>query len=218
MSPLSHLGSSSSARGSRSGNGLPRRGIRQAFSAICLYLAAYGTMASLPDIGSCAHAQVVEENQVKAAYLYNFAKFVEWPAAAFPNPDDPVQICAIGDDAAIDVLQAAVSGKKAHGRPVLSRRLSSIADLGTCHILFVGFRDKHDIATILRRAESAAVLTVGQSDQFIPLGGMINLANKNGAIELEVAPAVAEDAGLKISSRLLVVARVVTADARKGER
>jgi hypothetical protein len=159
----------------------------------------------------------VEENQVKAAYLYNFAKFVEWPPAAFPKPDDPVQICAIGDDAAIEALQAAVSGKKAHGRRVLSRRLSSIADLGTCHILFVGFHDRHNIATILRSAESSAVLTVGQSDQFILSGGMINLANKNGAIELEVAPAVAEDAGLKISSRLLVVARVVTADARKGE-
>jgi hypothetical protein len=218
MSPSSHLDSSSSVRGSRPGSGPPRRGTSLAFRFICLCLAGYGTLTSLLGIDSCAHAQVVEENQVKAAYLYNFAKFVEWPPAAFPNPDDPVQICAIGDDAAIDVLQAAVSGKKANGRLVLSRRLSSIADLGTCHILFVGFRDKNNIVTILRKAGSTTVLTVGQSDRFIPLGGMINLASKDGAIELEVAPAVAEDAGLKISSRLLVVARVVTADARKGER
>lgn len=84
--------------------------------------------------------------------------------------------------------------------------------------MFVGFRDKNNIAAILRWAGSANVLTVGQSERFIPLGGMINLADKNGAIELEVAPAVAENAGLKISSRLLVVARVITADARKGER
>lgn len=218
MSSPSHLGSFSPARGSRSGNGLPRRALSLTFSAVYLGLAAYGTLASLFCVDSCAHAQVVEENQVKAAYLYNFAKFVEWPPAAFPNPDDPVQICAIGDDAAIDVLQAAMSGKKANGRRIVSRRLSSIDDLGTCHILFVGFRDKNNIAIILRRAESATVLTVGQSDRFIPSGGMINLANKNGAIELEVALAVAEDAGLKISSRLLVVARVVTSDARKGER
>jgi hypothetical protein len=217
MPPCSHLGSSSSARGSNPARSLPERAISLAFSAICLYLAAYGTLSGLLGIDSFVHAQVVEENQVKAAYLYNFAKFVEWPPAAFPNPDDPVQICAIGDDAAIDVLQAAVSGKKANGRRVLSRRLSSIADLGICHILFVGFRDKNNIAAILRRTE-ANVLTVGQSDRFIPLGGMINLADKDGAIELEVAPAVAENAGLKISSRLLVVARVVTADARKGER
>lgn len=218
MLPCSHLGSSSSARGSNPARWLPGRAISLAFGAICLYLAAYGTLSGLLGIDSGVHAQVVEENEVKAAYLYNFAKFVEWPPAAFPNPDDPVQICAIGDDAAIDVLQAAVSGKKANGRRVLSRRLSSIADPGICHILFVGFRDKNNIAAILRRTESANVLTVGQSDRFIPLGGMINLADKDGAVELEVAPAVAENAGLKISSRLLVVARVVTADARKGER
>lgn len=113
MSPHSHLGPCFPVRGSRSARSLLRRAISLAFSAVCLCLAAYGTLSSLLGIDSCAHAQVVEENQVKAAYLYNFAKFVEWPAAAFPNPDDPVQICAIGDDAAIDVLQAAVSGKKA---------------------------------------------------------------------------------------------------------
>lgn len=218
MSPFSHFGSSSSARGSHSRNGLPRHGISQVLSAICFCLAAYVTMAGLLGIDSHAHAQMVEENQVKAAYLYNFAKFVEWPSTAFPNSDDPVQICAIGDDAAIDVLQAAVAGKKANGRRILSRRLSSVADLGTCHILFVGFHDKNNIASVLRGTESAKVLTVGQSDRFIPLGGMINLAARNGSIELEVAPAIAENAGLKISSRLLVVARVITADPRKGER
>ena len=212
MPPFFYFVSCSSTRSGRSGNDLPRRGISQALSAIYLCL------VFLSGVDSHAHAQLVEENQVKAAYLYNFAKFVEWPPAAFLNPDDPVQICAIGDDAASDVLQAAVSGKKANGRRVLSRRLTSMSDLGTCHILFVGFRDKNNIAAILRRTESANVLTVGQSDRFIPLGGMINLASRNGNIELEVAPAIAENAGLKISSRLLVVARVMTADAVKGAR
>jgi YfiR/HmsC-like len=164
-------------------------------------------------------AQTVEESRVKAAYLYNFAKFVEWPSGVFRNPDDPTVICVVGDERISDVLEPAVSGKKANGRPVEARRPRSSDEFKSCHVLFIGFSDKERITQLLNRLQRSSVLTVGQSDQFIRLGGMINLALKNTTVELEIDPEASNAVGLKISSRLLVVARLVKApDQAGGER
>ncbi|MGA8540390.1 MAG: YfiR family protein [Terriglobales bacterium] len=156
---------------------------------------------------------------MKAAYLYNFAKFVEWPAGVFRNPDDPAVICVIGDEHTSDVLELAVSGKKINGRPVEARRPHASTEFRSCHVLFIGFPDRERIAQTLNELRGSSVLTVGQSGQFIALGGMINLALNNTTIELEIAPEASNAAGLKISSRLLVVARTVKpAHSARGER
>jgi YfiR/HmsC-like len=161
-------------------------------------------------------AQTVEESRVKAAYLYNFAKFVEWPSGAFQNPSDPAVVCVVGDERTSDVLEPAVVGKKANGRPVEARRPQSYSEFKSCHVLFIGFSDKERIAQLLSRLQGSSVLTVGQSDQFIALGGMINLALNNTIIQLEIDPEASNAAGLKISSRLLVVARLVKAPLHAG--
>lgn len=166
-----------------------------------------------------APAQTVEASQVKAAYLYNFAKFVEWPAGIFRNPDDPAVICVIGDEHTSDVLELAVSGKKINGRPVEARRPHASTEFKSCHVLFIGFPDRERIAQTLNELRGSSVLTVGQSGQFIALGGMINLALNNTTIELEIDPEASNAVGLKISSRLLVVARTVkSAHPARGER
>lgn len=162
-------------------------------------------------------AQSAEVNQVKAAYLYNFAKFVEWPAEAYRDADDPAIICAVGDDRTGEILQQAVSGKKANGRRVEARYPRTPRDMRSCHVLFIGFSEKGRISDVLHDLENSHVLTVGQMQQFIPLGGMINLAQNNGRIELEIDPETAEAAGLKISSRLLVVSRIAS-NASRGSR
>lgn len=156
-----------------------------------------------------ALAQPVEESQLQAAYLYNFAKFVDWPAGTFRSPDDPMVICVFGDDRTGDVLEQSVSGKRANGRPVESRQPHTAAECKPCHILFIGSSDKNRMGEILRELRGSSVLTVGHSDQFIPLGGVINLARKDVTIELEIDPEAADAAGLKISSRLLVIARLI---------
>jgi hypothetical protein len=163
-----------------------------------------------------ASAQSVEESRVKAAYLYNFAKFVEWPPEVFRNPEAPAVICVVGDERTSDVLEPAVSGKKANGRPVEARRPHSSAEFKSCHVLFIGFSDKERIAQLLNQLQRSSVLTVGQSEQFIPLGGMINLAFKDTTIELEIDPEASTAVGLKISSRLLVVAQLVKGRRRTG--
>ncbi len=188
-------------------------GIRRAFAVDILVLAVCFQFAGHTS------AQTVEESRVKAAYLYNFAKFVEWPSKVFQNPGDPAVICVVGDERTSDVLEPAVSGKKVNGRPVEARRPRSPAEFKSCHVLFIGFSDKESIAELLNRLQRSSVLTVGQSDQFIRLGGMINLALKNTTIELEIDPEASNAAGLKISSRLLVVARLVkTPGPAGGER
>jgi hypothetical protein len=161
-------------------------------------------------------AQTVEESRVKAAYLYNFAKFVDWPAEVFHNPNDPAVICVVGDERTSDVLESAVIGKKANGRPVEFRAPHSTAESKSCQVLFIGFSDKERIAQLLNGLQRSSVLTVGQSDQFISLGGMINLAQHHATIELEIDPEASNAVGLKISSRLLVVAKVVKAQPQTG--
>ncbi len=161
-------------------------------------------------------AQTVEESRVKAAYLYNFAKFVDWPSGVFRNPNDPAVICVVGDERTRDVLESAVIGKKANGRPVEARVPQSSAEFKSCQVLFIGFSDKERIAQVLDGLHGSSVLTVGQSGHFIQLGGMINLALNNATIELEIDPEASNAVGLKISSRLLVVARLVKAVPQAG--
>ncbi len=163
-----------------------------------------------------ASTQSVEESRVKAAYLYNFAKFVEWPPGVFHNPDDPAVICVVGDERTSDVLEPAIAGKKANGRPVEARRPHSSVELKSCQVLFIGFSDKERIAQLLKEVQQLSVLTVGQSDHFIPLGGMINLAFKDTTIALEIDPEPSTAVGLKISSRLLVVAQLVKGRRQTG--
>ena len=190
------------------------------FGKIALLRRAFSIDLLILSVGLCfaaqTSAQAVEESQVKAAYLYNFAKFVEWPSGVFRNPDDPAVICVVGDQRTSDVLESAVSGKKANGRPVEARRPQSPAEFKSCQVLFIGFPDKERIAQLLDALHRSSVLTVGQSDQFIPLGGMINLAIKRTTIELEIDAEASDAVGLKISSRLLVVARLVKAPGQTG--
>lgn len=158
---------------------------------------------------AAAQVQHSDEDRVKAAYLYNFAKFVEWPAASFSGPDSPTIICSVGDERLAEVLQQTVRGKQTKGRPVEAGQVSREEQFRSCHILLIAFRDKEHISQILHSVKSASVLTVGQSDEFIPLGGMINLVRNDSNLELAINPTAAEDASLKISSRLLAVSRVV---------
>lgn len=152
-----------------------------------------------------------DEDQVKAAYLYNFAKFVEWPAASFNQPDDPITICAMGDVRLAEILQQTARGKQAQGRPVAVKMVDGIDGLKPCHILMIAYRDRARIEPVLRGAPSGRILTVGQSIDFIHLGGIINLARNEDSIELEINPKAAETADLKISSRLLAVSHIAAA-------
>ena len=146
------------------------------------------------------------EYDVKAAFLYNFAKFVEWPDSAFSNSESPLIIGVLGEDPFGEVLDRIVAGKLVQGRPLRIRRWKRIEDSSDCHILFVGESERHSLPDIRRRLQSVPVLTVGDWNGFTAGGGMVQFHLRQNRVLFEINDRDAKEAGLKISSRLLVLA------------
>jgi hypothetical protein len=152
------------------------------------------------------------EAQVKAAFLFNFAKYVDWPPSAFSNAMAPITIGVIRSDPFGDALHRA-EGKTINGHPFVIKDLSSESDLTGCQILFISHSESFRMAGILEKARSLPILTVGEDDAFAQNGGIINFVLKKGNIRLEIDLAAARKARLTISSRLLAVADVVKGKA-----
>jgi len=149
------------------------------------------------------------EYQVKALFLFNFAKYVDWPAAAFTNAAAPITIGVIGTDPFGDYLQNAVVGKTINGRPFIIQHLAADADLSGCQILFVSDSEVSRIGGILDKAGALPILTVGEDEEFAQKNGIINFVLKDGKVRLEINLAAARKAGLTMSSKLLAVADLV---------
>ncbi len=156
-----------------------------------------------------AASQHATEYEVKAACLYRFAKFVEWPAACLPDGTGPIVIGIIGVDPFGDILDDAIKGKTVNDRPVEIRRFARIDDITKCHILFVSRSERQKLGQILGRREVTCALTVGESDEFVQRGGMINFRIKDKRVVFEISQVAAERAGLKISSQLLKLGIVI---------
>jgi hypothetical protein len=154
-------------------------------------------------------APVLSEYQVKALFLFNFAKYVDWPTNAFGDDNAPIVIGLVGDDAFGDDINRVVSGKTINNRPVVFKHVSGEQEYRTCHILFVSASERDHLQTILDAVKDTAVLTVGETDGFLALNGMINFAKKENKIRLEINLLPAQQANLKLSSKLLSVADVV---------
>lgn len=149
------------------------------------------------------------EYQVKAAFLYNFAKFIEWPSSSFSDASTPLRICVFGQDPFGQDLrditnEKTVSGHKLQIMPVVDLQVAR-----TCHILFIASSEKAQLKQTFESLWGADVLTVGDTKGFIEQGGMINFVLENDRVRFEVNHKAAERAGLKISSKLLNVAKVV---------
>jgi hypothetical protein len=147
------------------------------------------------------------EYQVKAAFLLNFTKFVEWPASAFRQPDSPVSICILGADPFGRGLDQMLSGELVSGRKVVAQRIKSAPPPQVCQALFVS-RTEKDIGKILPGL-GPGVLTVGEGEGFIRDGGMVAFVIENRRVRFEISQTTAENAGLKVSSKLLSVAKQV---------
>ncbi|MEW6764292.1 MAG: YfiR family protein [Pseudomonadota bacterium] len=149
------------------------------------------------------------EPEVKAAFVYNFIRFAEWPASAFPSPGAPIQLCLLGStDPLLDAL-ANIDGKSARGRPVRVQSLSKLKDAGACQVLVVGESEKRKMHVALASAAASATLTVSEIDGFAEAGGMIGLVRDIDRIQFEVNLQSAQQAGLQLSSQLLKLARRV---------
>jgi hypothetical protein len=156
----------------------------------------------------------VPEPQVKAAFLVNFPKYVDWPAEAFAETNSPIVIAVLGESEVTAELQKIVAGRTVNGRKIVLKRLASGEESYVCHILFVAAAEHRRSPNLLARLKDTSILTVGESDNFLERGGIINLARRDQKIALEVNLAATDRAGLKISSKLLSVAGVVKGRTR----
>jgi len=157
------------------------------------------------------HAQTgaALEYQVKAAFILNFISFTEWPPAALGNDGTPFRLCVAGDNPFGGSLEGTVGGEKVAGHMIQVERLSAAGEIRRCGALFVG-RSSRQESELLRAAQSAPILTVGESSGFLDGGGIINFIVESGHVRFDINRQAAEQRGLKLSSRLLRLARTVT--------
>jgi hypothetical protein len=159
--------------------------------------------------GMHAQTPTAAEYQVKAAFLYNFVKFVEWPPGSFSDSSTPFQICVLGRDPFGDALRNITNEKVVNGHKLEVRQVADLQHARNCHILFVSSSAKMPVKQIVDGLRGASVLTVGDNKGFAEQGGMINFILENDRVQFEVSSKAAEEAGLKISSKLLSVAKLV---------
>jgi hypothetical protein len=152
---------------------------------------------------------VAGEYQIKAAFLYNFARFVEWPADSSKKVTDPVTICVLGRDPFGPHLEEIVDGENVDGHSFVVRQIFGAQDAGSCQIVFVSSSEQKHFRTILDSVRNCRALTVGDTPGFAALGGVINLVLENGKVRMEVNQDAAKEKNLRISSRLLSLARTV---------
>jgi len=159
-----------------------------------------------------AQTDISREYQVKAAFLFNFAHFITWPADTFANPNSPFVIGVLGNDPFGEFLDDTVRGEKIDQHPLVIRRLQTIDEAKACQILFVSHSEEKHVATILDRVRGAPVLTVSDVKDFCEKGGTIDfVTTAQNKVHFRINLAASKDSGLTISSKLLRLADIVEA-------
>lgn len=149
------------------------------------------------------------EYQVKAAFIYNFTKFIEWPGGAFTGESSPFVIGVVGKDPFGAELEKPLDGKTMNGRAFVIKRFKQVSDMQTCHILFVCGSEKDRLPKVMERVVKANTLVVGDMPQFVQRGGMVNFFVEDKRVRFEINPDSTERAGLKISAKMMSLAKVV---------
>lgn len=144
--------------------------------------------------------------EIKATYLFNFAKFIDWPVGKLEK--DPISLCVMGKESVKISLEKLALGKFIKNRPLEVRQLDSINEIKSCHILFIGAAESKNLPEILRKIRFEKVLSVGDTSDFIEQGGQVQFFVKEDKIAFEVNLPALEQAGLKIDARVLNIAKV----------
>jgi hypothetical protein len=170
-------------------------------------------------LGGAGHLQAQSEDSgegsnreyvIKAAYLYQFGRYVQWPANTFSDENAPLVIGVLGPDPFGSILEKIAQTKRIENRPIVLRRFATMAEYKPCHILFIasGVGDEERKAAI-QKARKNPILLVGESPRFAEEGGTINFYLEENKIRFEINTEVAKQDQLKISSKLLSLARIV---------
>jgi hypothetical protein len=175
-------------------------------SEVRLQLGAVLTAIAL--IGPPASTQSVSAPGLKAAYLLNFAQFVEWPADAVPA-GTPLTLCIVNDGAVADALERTVKGRTVVGHGLAVRRLQSGAPLPTCHVLYLAGSAEKRWLDVIGMLNGKLVLTVSDAARFAQTGGMVELFLEDGRMQIAVNTDALQRARVRLSSRVLALATIV---------
>jgi hypothetical protein len=160
-------------------------------------------------IPGAAQGQTADEYQVKAAYMYNLAKFVDWPSDAFETPSQPIVFCVLGLTPLNRPLEDALTRKVVGARPLVFRQISDSKQASECKVLFINLPDKKRCRQTLELVKSLHILTVGEADDFTEQGGVARFLLDEGRVRLEFNLDAAADAKLHISSKLLSLGKTM---------
>lgn len=156
------------------------------------------------------------EYAVKAAFLYHFAQFVEWPATAFRDANGPFVYCTVGVDPFRGALDSALKGKAVAGRGFEVRHLKQTQEAHGCHLVFMGEDLKREVGQAAAALRGSPVLLVGESEGFVDDGGMVGFLLEDNKVRFEVNLEATERAGLKLSAKLLALAKTVKGGPKRG--
>lgn len=154
-------------------------------------------------------AKKMPEYELKAGFLYNFAKYVEWPAGAFEKAESPITIGVVGADPFGPALEKTLKDREAQDRKFSILRFKNVGDVRRCHILFIPKSEKGRLPDLFKAVDGWPTLTVGESEGFAAAGGAVNILIEKERPRLEINPDVAEKAKLTIQARLLKLATLV---------
>ena len=164
----------------------------------------------LPGGGTNLFAQATsKEYQIKAAFLFNFMQFVEWPPTVFKNTDDPFRIGVLGQDPFNAALEDTVQGETISNHKIIVEHAMQVDDLKNCQLIFISKSEKKHVTEILSALDDKPVLTVSEIEGFAERGGGINFYLEGNKVRFEVNPDAARHDGLKVSSQLLSLGKII---------
>lgn len=158
-----------------------------------------------------AQTEAPKEYALKAVFLLNFARFVEWPSAVFEDSLSPLVVGVLGDDPFGTCLDETIKGERIKSRPMAVKRFHDITEVRDCQILFISSSEANRIHTIVSNLKGRSILTVGDTEGFAKKGVMIRFVTVANKVKLKINVDVAKTAGLSISSKLLRLADIVSA-------
>ena len=195
-------------------NTYPINRIRHGITAVL----AAGLLLGTPGAVVRADPGAFNEYAIKAAFLYNFIQFVEWPASAFPEPGAVMTIGVLGNDPFGPLLEQTTKGEAVKGRGFVVQRIRDVDDAKSCHVLFISKSEKERLSQILKRLEGLPILTISEMEGFADRGGIVNFYTEKSRIRFEINHESARRKGLKITSQLLCLGRIVGQDSSKEAR
>ena len=190
-------------------NGTTHRPINESLNRWSWVWFATSALLFFGGLDPAAQTATSKEYNVKAAFLYNFSQFIEWPAEAFPEAQTPLVIGVIGEDPFGSYLDEIVRGEKWKNHALVVQRYQQVEEIKTCHILFVSQSETKRVDQILASLNGRPILTVGEVESFAQRGGMIRFATQNNKIRFRVNLESTKAANITISSKLLRSAEII---------